>query len=77
VFNDGAIIITFKLLFIKNNLCFFEFVISKFLDFFLKNYILFEFAPFFPFFSQQELPSYENLKPKKHFAKGGEGGRGG
>jgi hypothetical protein len=51
VFNVGIIKINLKLLFIRSNLFSLKFLISSFWQFFL------EFALFFPFFPQQQLPS--------------------
>jgi hypothetical protein len=65
MFNAAIIKIILKLLLIRSNLFplnfFFNFLVFK-----KKFKFSLELALFFPFFSQQEFPSYESLKPKKY-----------
>jgi len=73
VLNVEIIIIILKSLFIKSNIFFAQIFDPTFLASSLFFTFFFEFALFFPFFSQQKLPSFKNSKPKKHV----DGGRGG
>jgi hypothetical protein len=69
-FYVGIVRIDFKKILIRSTF-FLQICDLKILAIFLLFTFFFEFAQCIPFFSQQELSSSKNLKPRKHVGWGG------